>query len=139
MPSCSPRLRRFTPLFFLSCLIYFLVQTGINWNFSASEQKYIPRYFQTGRKIKEPSTNSEDSKDGNLPRPGPNNVMYGLKTGANILWNDIPLHAATFKKWPQHMAYAEIGELVGDEPVIDLFEHIPENVINNEALKGTEL
>lgn len=136
MPAFSLRLRRLIHLFILLCSIYIVAQAGFSWTFSASGQKGWLQELKSGEPNKGSSYNAEGIKNGYRHRPGPENVMYGLKTGANILWNEIPLHAATtFKKWPQHKAYAEIGELFGDEPIFDLFERVPEHVINDDALE----
>lgn len=62
-------------------------------------------------------------------------VMYGLKTGADVMWREVLLHqATTFKLWPQHGVYAEISEVIGNETIIDIFERLPDSILNDGAL-----
>lgn len=64
-------------------------------------------------------------------------VMYGIKTGANYLWEQLPVHmSTTYLRWPHHMAYAEVSTSVGTEPVVNVFERVPEHVLNDSSLAG---
>lgn len=129
----SFRVRRTIHLVVLLSLIYLVVRTGISWTLSAPNDVDLWGLQTEGSGSPDPPKNARKSS---LPPPGAEKVMYGLKTGANILWNEISIHeATTFNRWPQHVAYAEIGETVGDEPVVDLFDRVPESVINDVSLE----
>lgn len=64
-------------------------------------------------------------------------VMYGIKTGADYLWEQLPVHmSTTYQRWPNHMSYAEVSTRVGEEPVVNAFERVPKHVLNDSSLNA---
>lgn len=63
-------------------------------------------------------------------------TFYILKSGADVMWQRLPVHLeTTLKRWPHHQLYADGAAQIGAEQVLDCIAMLPNEVKHSDQLK----
>lgn len=72
-----------------------------------------------------PGVTRENNASSEVLHPIADRTFYMLKTGADVMWERLPVHLeTTLKRFPHHQIYSDAPGQIGNEKVIDIIEDI---------------